>query len=78
MRVAQHPVRPTHLIINHPGLFFKQGAPRILLVLDNLQNDFVEPVDYIPFPLAQRGLIGDLKKITERFRSGAPDRLGGL
>ena len=68
MCIAKNAIRSTNLIINQFGLFFKERDPRILLVLNDLQNHLIKALDHFRLFFAQGRLIGDLEDIPKCFR----------
>ena len=51
------------------GFFSSKRLPRVFLVLDDLRQNFFQPLDDGRFVFAERHLVRDLKDISERFRA---------
>jgi len=68
MCIAKNAIRSTNLIIYQFGLFFKERDPRILFMLNNLQNYLIKAFDHFRLFFAQSRLIGHLEDVPKRFR----------
>ena len=67
MCVGKGPVSAADVVEDHLRLLFQQRPARVFFVLDELREDFIEPLDNIGFGLAKSHLIGNLKHIAERL-----------
>gem|GEM_PF-3784864 len=65
--VAEDPVGAADLIEKHVGPPFEKHLAGVLLVLDDLLDDFEQAVDDFLLRFAEGGLIGDLEKVAEGF-----------
>ena len=66
-RVAEDPVGAADLVEKHIGAPLKERLAGVLLVLDDLLDDFDQTVDDFLLGFAQRGLVGNLEKIAQRL-----------
>ena len=67
MGVGQNAVGAPDLIIDHLGLLLQQRRARVFLVLDDLGQDLLQPLDDGALGLAQGHLVGHLENIAQRL-----------
>ena len=67
MRVLQHSVGATNLILHHCRTIFEDFHPGILLIFDELGDNPVEVFDDFLLVGAKRVLVRNLEKISECF-----------
>ena len=77
MGVGQDAVGPADVVIDHFGLVLEELGPGILLVVDDLQEHLVEPLDDVRLRLAEGHLVGDLEDVAQRLRAFAVQAADG-
>ena len=65
--MAEDPVGAADLVEKHIGAPLKERLAGVLLVLDDLLDDFDQTVDDFLLGLAEGGLIGNLEEVSEGF-----------
>ena len=65
--VCQHAVGTANVVEQHRGLLLHLGEARVLFVLNDLEQNLVDPFDDVVFRLPQGHLIGNLKDIAQRL-----------